>query len=80
LKNDAAQVPRLVRSFDFAVVEQCFQYRECRRYSPFVEAGKAVFAAEYETPPADFCGAAGRLRFSVIFKRLELDAFRRACP
>jgi hypothetical protein len=80
LKNDAAQVPRLVRSFDFAVVEQCFQYRECRRYSPFVEAGKAVFAAEYETPPADFCGAAGRLRFSVIFKRLELGAFRRACP
>jgi hypothetical protein len=80
LKNDAAQVPRLVRSFDFAVVEQCFQFRECGRYSPFVKAGKAVFAAEYETAPADFCAAAGRLRFSVIFKRLELGPFRRACP
>ena len=39
-------------SFDFAIVEQCFQYEECGLYRPFVERGKAVFEAEYELEPA----------------------------
>ena len=36
LKNDTGQVKALVRDFDFAVVEQCFEFGECGRYSPFV--------------------------------------------
>jgi hypothetical protein len=74
LKNDPEQVRRLVGNFDFAVVEECFGYDECEKYSPFVEAGKAVFSAEYEAKPASFCPQARRLRFSTIKKGYDLFA------
>jgi len=74
LKNDPGQVPELVGSFDFAVVEECFAYEECGRFSPFVAAGKRVFVAEYEEPLAAICDQAERLRFSVIHKDYDLFA------
>ncbi|HEY0318989.1 MAG TPA: endo alpha-1,4 polygalactosaminidase [Solirubrobacterales bacterium] len=74
LKNDPEQVRELVGNFDFAVVEQCFAYEECGMFVPFVVAGKAVFVAEYEEPPATICPQAERLRFSVIRKDPELFA------
>jgi hypothetical protein len=74
LKNDPQQVPQLVRSFDFAIVEQCFQYRECGSYSPFVHSGKAVFEAEYELEPGDYCTEAQDLGFSAIRKSYDLFA------
>lgn len=79
LKNDAEQVTTLASHFDFAVVEQCFQYKECSSYLPFVEQGKAVFVAEYKVRPPAFCRRSKRFGFSTIFKRLGLDTFRRAC-
>lgn len=81
LKNDGRQVGRLVGSFDFAIVEQCFQYGECGLYEPFVERGKAVFDAEYELPPSRYCAAAAAIRFSAIGKSYDLFARPwRACP
>lgn len=74
LKNDGRQAKKLVRNFDFAVVEQCFQYNECGQYRPFIRAGKAVFEVEYETPGRRFCGAAERIRFSAIGKEYDLYA------
>lgn len=74
LKNDPAQVRQLVGDFDFAVVEECFAYEECEAFSPFVEAGKAVFVAEYEQRPAQFCPLALELRFSAIGKGYDLFA------
>jgi len=74
LKNDGRQVAQLGRSFDFAIVEQCFQYGECDLYEPFVEAGKAVFETEYELPPARYCAAAEALDFSAIGKSYDLFA------
>ncbi len=74
LKNDPSQVRKLVRNFDFAVVEQCFQYNECGRFRPFIRAGKAVFSVEYETPGRRFCDKADRLRFSSIGKEFDLFA------
>jgi hypothetical protein len=74
LKNDGRQAGALVGAFDFAVVEQCFQYDECGQYRPFVAAGKAVFEAEYELPPRAFCADARRLRFSAIRKAYDLFA------
>jgi hypothetical protein len=74
LKNDPAQVRKLVGNFDFAVVEECFAYDECEMFSPFVEAGKAVFTAEYEGSPSDFCPRARALRFSTIEKGYDLLA------
>jgi hypothetical protein len=74
LKNDPEQVRQLVSSFDFAVVEECFAYEECGRFSPFVAAGKRVFVAEYTEPLRAICDQAERLRFSVIHKDYDLFA------
>lgn len=74
LKNDPEQARQLVGDFDFAVVEQCFQYHECGRFSPFVRAGKAVFEAEYELAPSRYCGRAKALGFSAIRKSYALLA------
>jgi hypothetical protein len=74
LKNDGRQAGRLLGAFDFAIVEQCFQYRECGYYRPFVAAGKAVFEAEYERQPAQYCETARALDFSAIRKSYGLFA------
>jgi hypothetical protein len=74
LKNDGPQAGQLLGSFDFAIVEQCFQYEECGLYRPFVAAGKAVFEAEYELDPSQFCGAAAAIGFSAIRKSYDLFA------
>jgi hypothetical protein len=74
LKNDPEQVGQLLPSFDFAVVEECFAYDECGKFSPFVETGKRVLVAEYTEPLAAICARAERLRFSVIHKGYDLFA------
>ncbi len=74
LKNDGPQASRLAGLFDFAIVEQCFQYEECGAYRVFVERGKAVFEAEYELEPARFCAAAAAIGFSAIRKSYDLFA------
>ncbi len=74
LKNDPEQAKQLVGAFDFAVVEQCFQYHECGRFSPFIKAGKAVFEAEYEISPSKYCKRAKALQFSSIRKSYALTA------
>jgi hypothetical protein len=74
LKNDGTQVKQLLGSFDFAIVEECFQYEECGLYRPFVASGKAVFEAEYELQPARFCAAAAAIGFSAIRKSYDLFA------
>jgi hypothetical protein len=74
LKNDPTQAGRLVAAFDFAVVEECFEYHECRAFSPFVDRGKAVFEAEYELNPSSYCNRARKLRFSAIRKSYDLFA------
>ncbi|MCX4510911.1 MULTISPECIES: endo alpha-1,4 polygalactosaminidase [Streptomyces] len=79
LKNDLPQIPELVRDFDFAVNEECAQYGECGRLTPFVRAGKAVFHVEYALATGDFCAQARRLGLSSMRKRLELDGWRQPC-
>ncbi|GHC46272.1 endo alpha-1,4 polygalactosaminidase [Streptomyces cinnamoneus] len=79
LKNDLEQIPELVRDFDFAVNEQCAQYGECEKLTPFVKQNKAVFHVEYDLSPKEFCGTAGRLGLSSMKKKLELDAWRQPC-
>jgi hypothetical protein len=51
-----------------------FRHEECGRFSSFVDAGKAVFVAEYSEPPAAICDQAEHLRFSVIHKDYDLFA------
>jgi hypothetical protein len=79
LKNDLGQVKALVPNFDFAIVEECFQYRECGKAVPFIDAGKAVLEVEYKLDRSDFCSKAQALGFSSMKKRLSLGPWRRAC-
>jgi hypothetical protein len=79
LKNDVEQVGELVSHFDFAVNEQCAQYRECESLVPFIQAGKAVFHAEYDLPADQFCPVTRTLGLSSVRKRLTLDAWRETC-
>ena len=79
LKNDLAQIERLEPFFDFAVNEECFNYRECYRLKPFVKAGKAVLHVEYELPRSRFCARTTKLGFSSMRKRWSLRAWRKPC-
>ena len=79
LKNDLGQIRALLPYFDFALNEQCHQYRECRRLDAFVDAGKAVFGVEYGLARADFCPQANAHDFNFLRKRLSLKVWRRAC-
>ncbi|MFB6872742.1 endo alpha-1,4 polygalactosaminidase [Streptomyces sp. NPDC056323] len=80
LKNDLGQIPELEPDFDFAVNEQCEQYEECEKLTPFVKAGKAVLHVEYELPLTRFCADSRRLGLSSLLKKYELGVWRQECP
>ena len=79
LKNDLDQVPQLVSAFDFAVNEQCFEYKECDLLLPFVDAGKPVLGIEYYGSPSTICPKANAMGFSTLKKSMSLDAERIDC-
>lgn len=87
LKNDLDQISELVTSFDFAVNEECYEYDECERLTPFIDAGKPVLHAEYadglvndSEARALFCDEMLALGLSSMVLPLELDdSFRFAC-
>ncbi|SDJ87123.1 endo alpha-1,4 polygalactosaminidase [Streptomyces indicus] len=79
LKNDLPQVAQLVREFDFAVNEECAQYKECEALKPFIAAGKAVLHVEYALPRERFCAHTRALGFSSMRKRLDLGVWRQPC-
>lgn len=79
LKNDLDQVNDLLPYFDWALNEQCFQFKECNKLMPFIQAGKAVFQVEYYLPLRAFCPKANRMNFNSMKKHLDLDAWRKPC-
>jgi len=83
LKNAPDMVADLLEFFDFAITEDAFYYRWIEELLPFIEAGKAVFAAEYTDTGVDFKAACawGRAHnVSFILKNRILTAFRVTCP
>ncbi|HYI22389.1 MAG TPA: endo alpha-1,4 polygalactosaminidase, partial [Candidatus Limnocylindrales bacterium] len=79
LKNTLSLADELAPGFDFALLEQCFQYRECELAQPFIEAGKPVVDIEYSLDRARFCDKANELGIFAMRKRLALNAWRRPC-
>jgi hypothetical protein len=79
LKNDLGQIRTLLPYFDVALNEQCFQYDECLRLRPFVNAGKAVITVEYKLELGEFCPQAADLGFNSMKKRLSLRVWRHPC-
>jgi len=90
-KSNVEQVPAVLPYVDFAVVEQCFQYKECTRadpntdgqygYDEFIDAGKPVFEVEYKkyNPTNNVCARANTLGFSSMYKHVALDSYRVPC-
>ena len=86
LKNDLNQVDDLVEYFDLQVNEQCFEYDECDKLKPFIDADKPVFNAEYNSKYLDsyemtkLCNKADKLDFKTLVLPLNLDnSFRHSC-
>jgi hypothetical protein len=87
LKNDVDQIDDLVDYFDLAVNEQCHEYDECDALTPFIDAGKPVFNAEYADAYVDdiairqtLCDAALDLDLRTLVLPLDLDdSFRHGC-
>ena len=82
LKNDPDQAAELVADFDWALTEDCYDQGWCGAMLPFLEAGKAVFAAEYTDTGVDFEAACSEIQpagFSLILKDRELTAWRQVC-
>ncbi len=79
LKNTLGLAGKLEPRFDFAILEECFEYLECGLAQPFLDADKTVLDVEYALRPADFCAPTERLGIFAMRKRLDLDAWRRAC-
>jgi len=82
LKNAPDQVKDLVDLYDFAITEDAFFYDWAEEVTPFTQAGKPVFAAEYTDLGGDFaafCRRSEQLRFSLILKRRDLGRFIQIC-
>ena len=86
LKNDEAQAADPVSHFDWAMTEDCFADEWCEEMEPFINAGKAVFAAEYTDQLttnqflSQVCPQAEALNLDAILKHRDLDTWRQACP
>ena len=83
IKNASDQVKDLVDHFDFAITEDAFFYDWAEDMKPFITAGKPVFAAEYTDLGGDFesfCRKSKELKFSIILKNRNLDAWIQTCP
>ena len=79
LKNDLGQANDLQPYFDFAINEQCWQYKECNFPAPGLQAwpssyGKAVFNVEYKLATSKFCPQANSAsyNFNSILKTVNL--------
>ncbi|WP_409146806.1 endo alpha-1,4 polygalactosaminidase [Pseudoxanthobacter sp. M-2] len=92
LKPMQKNVPELAEAlephFDALLFEDCALYRFCGDAKPFVAAGKPVFDADYPEAwkdegrrfdKAKACEQAKKAGVSMIFKRLDLDAWVRRC-
>lgn len=81
LKNDPDQVPALAADFDWQINEQCFEFDECDKLSPFIAANKPVWGLEYggESLADKICGDANARNFDTLVMRLALDGSRIAC-
>jgi hypothetical protein len=83
LKNAADMVEDALPIFDFAITEDAFFYSWNEELLPFVEAGKAVFAAEYTDMDVDFraaCAWGQNHGIQFILKNRILTAYRGICP
>jgi hypothetical protein len=83
-KNNPDVVPDLVGVLDFIVTEDCHHDGWCDQVTPYIAAGKPVYAIEYTDHPLDWdaaCHAADQLGLLMIRKDRDLNGQNyAACP
>ena len=79
LKNDLGQIKELVTYFDWALNEECLEYNECSKVTPFITANKAVFHVEYDTTASKICTKMKQYKFDSQAKNWDLDAWYEPC-
>jgi hypothetical protein len=82
LKNVPEMIPDVLSYFDWALTEDCFDQGWCADMTPFIQANKAVFAAEYTDTGinfSNFCTQAQNLGLSGILKDRNLTAWMQSC-
>lgn len=79
LKNTPSLAQQLESNFDFSIVEQCVQYRECGSFAPFLDASKPVLDIEYSVGLSALCARTQPLGVFGMRKHLNLDAWRKTC-
>ena len=83
LKNVPEFTIQVLNRFDWALTEDCYAQHWCGDSSPFIAAGKAVFAVEYTDNNINFskfCARAKALKLSPVLKRRSLGVWSRHCP
>lgn len=83
MKNNDEQIEDLLPYYDWALTEGCFVEGWCDDLHPFVDAGKAVFVAEYSDTDISMdslCDYAEQMNYNAICKNRELDAWLETCP
>jgi hypothetical protein len=83
LKNDPDQILDLSMFYDYAILEDCFQYDWCDQALPFIDARKPVFTIEYTDridSLSEYCEDSKQMGFSLLLKNRSLDSFRAVCP
>lgn len=82
LKNNPNQAKELLKDFDWAILESCYQYGWCDAFKQFIKANKVVAMIEYSDTDIDFnnaCSYASKNGFSMLFKNRSLDAWVKYC-
>lgn len=82
LKNNSDQSIELLKDFDWAISESCFEQGWCDDFKKFIDNGKAVAMIEYSDPNVSFgaiCKYALINKFSVSFKKYNLDEWVKYC-
>ncbi len=88
LKNDSDQAKELEPFFDFILNEQCAQYNECDKLSPFTKANKAAIDVEYDKKYINntnhardnLCKKTKEMNITALILPIDLDdSFRYNC-
>lgn len=81
-KNAPGLVAELAEIYDFAITEDCFHWKWCERFKPFLAQGKPVVAIEYPENgrnPLKHCADAARMGIQIVIKRRKLDGWSARC-
>ena len=80
LKNGIEILAQVGPQVDWAISEQCVEYKECSAFKSFIASGKPVFHVEYSGSLSSICAVTKPLKISTIKSTLDLNGPADKCP